>query len=144
MGMSPSPAEANGHPKPVLLGRPLDEESFKSFAPFLRASQEYSELSGCRFRCSSFQSDNSFSEARPGLEARLRAAPAVHEFAERLRVGDAALREELERAFRLVMAESVRNSMMSNCRQLGVFPPLPRPVGVDDDDCAYEDASAPL
>lgn len=142
--MSLSPTAAAGHPKSLRLGRPLDEESFKSFAPFLRASQEYSELSGCRFRCSSFQRENSCSEGRPGVEARLRAAPVVHEFAERLRGGDAALLEELDRAFRLVMAESVRNSIMSTCQQLGVFPPSPEFVDVGAEDCAYEDVSESL
>jgi len=115
----------------------------KNFAPFLHASQEYSEISGYRFRSSSFGVDFDAVEVLD-REAKLRAAPAVHSFAERLRAGDSALLEELDRAFRIVMAESVRNSIMSNCQQLGIFPPQPRPDNIDDDDCTYEDVSAPL
>lgn len=143
----------------------LDEESFRHFAPLLRASQEYSRHSGFRFRSASFQNvcDNHYTQEigktdaasslaaveqqlpqPPRLAAKLRAAPAVRSFAERLRAGEPALVEELERAFRLVMAESVRNSMIGTCKELGVFPPSPPPTGVKGDDCAFEDASAPL
>jgi hypothetical protein len=136
----------------------LDEESFRHFAPLLRASQEYSRHSGFRFRSASFHSvsdnhcfeevaktDAASSQAKnPLLAAKLRAAPAVRSFAERLRAGEPALVEELERAFRLVMAESVRNSMIGTCKELGVFPPSPPPSNVTGDDCAFEDASEPL
>lgn len=136
--MSPSAAA------PEAAARPLDEESFRNFAPFLRASQAYSERSGFRFRIDSFQSDGNSCEARTGSEAKLRAAPAVHEFAERLRAQDVALMEELERSYRLIMTESVRNSMIGTCQQLDVFPPLLGSVDVDSEDCAYEDVSEPL
>lgn len=134
----------------------LDEDSFRHFAPLLRASQDYSRHSGFRFRRKSFdmssitgelQGDSSGSgagclEAREA--AKLRAAPAVHAFAERLRAKEPRLLEELERAFRVVMAESVRNSMLGTCKEMGMFPPHPPPAGVEAGDCAFEDVSAPL
>jgi hypothetical protein len=165
-------------------GCQLDEVSFRHFAPLLRASQDYAEHSGYRFRSSSFDGlslgdgleaddasefvelPNAGSEAPSSgssgsgrlaviseeraqdaglrLAAKIRALPQVGDFAARLQAGEPALQEELDRAFRLVMTESVRNSMIGTCQALGVFPPMPPPAGIVMDDCAYEDASAPL
>lgn len=75
---------------------------------------------------------------------KVRMAPAVREYARRLRAGEPALMEELERAFRLVMSESVRNSMVTTCRALCIFPPPSLPHEVLDDDYTFEDVSAPL
>jgi len=140
---SPSPIAVGDHEVVTPCANHLDEESFKTFAPFLRATQQYSECSGYRFRSSAFREDDAGYDACE-FDARMRAAPAVHKFKERLEAREPALLEELDRAFRLVMAESVRNSMVSHCQQLGIFPPLPRPAHIDDDDCAYQDASSPL
>lgn len=131
----------------------LDEESFRHFAPLLAASQAYAGRSGCRFRGASFDDLDSCEEAIGGspsaaalgdLEAKLQAAPSVQGFAERLRLGEPALVEELDRAFRIVIAESYRNMMIATCKGLGLFPPLAAPDAVSEDDCSYEDVSAPL
>jgi hypothetical protein len=68
----------------------------------------------------------------------------VDEFATRLCAGEAGLVEEMERAYRIVMAESVRNAMVGMFQALEMFPPAPPPAGVEDDDCGFEDVSAPL
>lgn len=79
----------------------------------------------------------------PRLAAKLLAAGAVGDFAIRLRGNEASLTEELNRSFRIVMVESVRNAMLSMFQAMEMFPPDPAP-DVADDDCAYEDVSAPL
>jgi len=137
----------------------LDEASFKRFAPLLAASQRYASHSGCRFRSLSFhgiprRSKNMAEpvevgsarsrDSGPRLAAKIEAAPLVDEFAARLRAGEPGLVEEMERAYRIVMAESVRNAMIGMFQALEMFPPAPPPAGVEDDDCAFEDVSAPL
>merc|ERR1712129_197171 len=52
--------------------------------------------------------------------------------------------KELERAFSVVMEESVRNAMVSAFQRLDMWPPRPTPAGVCMEDCSYEDVSAPL
>jgi len=42
------------------------------------------------------------------------------------------------------MVESVRNAMVGMFKALDMFPPAPPPAMVDDEDCAYEDVTAPL
>lgn len=139
----------------------LDEGSFRHFRPLLAACQDYALHSGCRFRSESFDGIPEYEgssaspadavgptrsrDSGPRLAAKLCAAPVVREFSARLRRGDdAALAEELERAHRVVMAESVRNAMMGMLKALDLFPPAPPPVGVAEDDCSYEDVTAPL
>mmetsp|Transcript_42862 Transcript_42862/g.118508 ORF Transcript_42862/g.118508 Transcript_42862/m.118508 type:complete len:690 (-) Transcript_42862:77-2146(-) len=146
----------------------LDVAAFPRFGPFLDACQDYAALSGSRFNTGSFralsttdssdselelapQTNGDVREERAGhthtgarLAAKLRAEPQVNEFAQRLRSGDWALQEELERASRIVMAECVRNSVITTCRRLELWPPLPTPNGVAPGDCSYEDMSAPL
>ncbi|CAE8584905.1 unnamed protein product, partial [Polarella glacialis] len=151
----------------------LDAAAFKHFAPLLEASQGYARHSGCRFRSSSFlgvlpeEALGSFSlssssssaaeeteameshfadQVSPGsrLAAKVQAAPEVACFARRLRAGEAGLIEEHDRAFRIVMVESVRNGMIATFRRLDIWPPCPAPLGVEDDDCSYEDVFAPI
>lgn len=138
----------------------LDQASFEHFAPLLEASQEYASHSGCRFRRGSFDGIPTVAAtlgseplrvgvARGGdsglyLAAKIKAAPFVADFAERLRAGEAGLVEEVERAFNIVIAESVRNAMIGMCQAMDMFPPSPAPMGVDDKDCSYEDTSVPL
>mmetsp|Transcript_57660 Transcript_57660/g.124674 ORF Transcript_57660/g.124674 Transcript_57660/m.124674 type:complete len:284 (+) Transcript_57660:35-886(+) len=130
----------------------LDEEAFSAFAPLLRACQDYAELSGSRFLRGAFndvageakeeeQRGNGKSEL---IAAKLRAAPAVEEFGARLRAGESALLECIDRAYRMVMAESIRSGIVATCRELQMWPPRPKPSGVKDDDCKYEDTSEPL
>lgn len=154
----------------VVEGRHLDDTSFQNFAPLLAASDKYVQHSGFRFRSNSFSdlhsneclndnteaSSNSLKDpysneclstdtaSSSRLEAKILAAPLVQEYADRLMSGEPALMEELETAFRFVMVESVRNSMISTCRELDLFPPAEPPADLDDDDCSYEDVSAPL
>lgn len=143
-----------------------DSTTFRRFAPFLTATAAYAYRSGNRFRADSFAdylelprsasqdglgSSEHASDATntPGHSAewsqaiRL-AAPAVREYAARLRAGDQLLQEELDRAANIVLAETVRNVVVSHCRRLNMWPPSPPPVGVDDNDCSYEDMSASL
>jgi len=139
----------------------LDEAAFKRFAPLLAASQRYASHSGCRFRSMSFHGiprrprnaeedepvevgSTRSRDSGPRLAAKIEAAPLVDEFAARLRAGEPGLVEEMERAYRIVMAESVRNAMIGMFQALEMFPPAPPPRGVEDDDCAFEDVSAPL
>eukprot|EP00443_Scrippsiella_acuminata_P044788 CAMPEP_0115248406 /NCGR_PEP_ID=MMETSP0270-20121206/42054_1 /TAXON_ID=71861 /ORGANISM="Scrippsiella trochoidea, Strain CCMP3099" /LENGTH=337 /DNA_ID=CAMNT_0002663707 /DNA_START=53 /DNA_END=1067 /DNA_ORIENTATION=+ len=135
----------------------LDETAFRHFAPLLKASQAYASYSGCRFRSSSFDGltvnasgapmavpQTRARDAGPRLAAKLQATPAVREFTSRLRAREAGLVEEVDRAFRIVMVESVRNAMQGMFQTLDMFPPMPPPPGIDDDDCAYEDVTAPL
>lgn len=147
----------------------LEESCFQRFAPLVAASREYAQYSGCRFRSSSFDGVPTVtgSSAVPGkklgnvseplvvgsvrsrdsgplLASKLRAAPAVRGFSERLRAGEPQLLRELERAFSVVMEESVRNAMVSAFQRLDMWPPRPTPAGVCMEDCSYEDVSAPL
>lgn len=142
-------------------------EAFQSFEPLLTASQDYARLSGCRFRGSDFRAAlaptsgagtrepdprgdgleercGASADDDPFLAAKCRAALAVRRFAERLRGGEVALVEEIERAFRLVMVESVRNAMIGSFQRLELWPPAFLPLAVDSDDCSYEDVSASL
>jgi len=137
----------------------LDEAAFKRFAPLLAASQRYASLSGCRFQNTSFRGVPRCPESTPEpteidsampldrgprFAAKIEAAPLVDEFSARLRAGEPGLVEEMERAHRIVMAESVRNAMIGMFQALEMFPPAPPPAGVEEDDCAFEDVSAPL
>lgn len=161
-GEPPMPGQATSAPADQR-GQKLDEGSFRHFRPLLAACQDYAVTSGCRFRSEDFDgipeyeaSPSSCGSAEPLgakrsrdsgplLAAKLRAAPVVREFSARLRNGeDNALNEELERAHRVVMAESVRNAIAGMLKALDLFPPVPPPAGISEDDCAYEDCSAPL
>lgn len=142
----------------------LDQEVFKTFWPLLDESRDYARLSGCRFRSRSFDGVGGDQPAADILEttavaarrassddtddrwadAKARAAPTVYQFARRLRAGEAPLVEELDKAFRIMMAESVRSAMIATCRLLDLWPPPPAQAVVSDDDCAFEDISAPL
>lgn len=142
----------------------LDQETFKNFWPLLDDSRDYARLSGCRFRSRSFDGlarEESHEDVPKASgtrvhsddpdsclsEARARAAPAVNSFAKRLRAGETALLEELDKAFRIVMAESVRSAMIATCQLLELWPPGVTQMittGVEPDDCAFEDVSAPL
>lgn len=135
----------------------LDQEAFRNFWPLLDESRDYARMSGCRFRSRSFdglrrcddraavpgrgQSDDTDDQL---AVARARAAPAVYRFTQRLQAGEAALLEELDKAFRIVMAESVRGAMIAQCQLLEIWPPSAAPPGVADDDCAFEDVSAQI
>jgi len=137
----------------------LDKTAFKRFAPLLAASQHYASHSGCRFRSLSFHGiprrpQNTAEpvevgsarsrDSGPRLAAKIEAAPLVDEFAARLHTAEPGLIEDMERAYRIVMAESVRNAMIGMFQALEMFPPSPPPAGVEDDDCSFEDVSAPL
>jgi len=165
-GGSEAPNSAAGESAGRRAKYSLDDECFKNFAPLLLASQDYSNFSGCRFRSSSFDGllegqpatdlDSSAAPAEvagvrakdrgPRLAAKLKAAPEVRRFRERLRAKPVPteLQEEVDKAFRIVMTESVRNAMMGMFQALSIFPPDPHPADVAEDDCAYEDVTAPL
>lgn len=146
----------------------FDLESFRHFAPLLKASQNYASQSGFRFRSGSFDGLDDLASTLskvtgPGAEtchiakaleqdassgsrlaAKIKAAPSIKQFGERLVRREPELVEELEKAFRIVVAESARNMMVATVKGLGLFPPNPSIDGIDADDCSYEDASASL
>lgn len=134
--------------------RRLTEGFYRHFSPLLSVSQEYAALSGCRFRERSFDGYadiggcSALSERRVCSVQRRRAkesaVPNVEDFAKRLARREQALVEEAERAFRVVMAESVRNAMIGMFQELDMFPPRNAPASIDDCDCMYEDVTAPL
>eukprot|EP00405_Crypthecodinium_cohnii_P017838 CAMPEP_0206459402 /NCGR_PEP_ID=MMETSP0324_2-20121206/24152_1 /ASSEMBLY_ACC=CAM_ASM_000836 /TAXON_ID=2866 /ORGANISM="Crypthecodinium cohnii, Strain Seligo" /LENGTH=309 /DNA_ID=CAMNT_0053930941 /DNA_START=80 /DNA_END=1009 /DNA_ORIENTATION=+ len=131
--------------EPPSQDQPLEDFTFRHFAPLLRACQGYAKLSGCRFRSSSFDPAKISTES-DATKSRVKreSAATVEEYQRRLRQGDKLLLEEVDRAFRIVMQESVRNAMMGLFQTLDMFPPSPPPPGIDDDDCCYEDVEAPL
>lgn len=138
----------------------LDETSFRNFAPLLAACQGYAKQTGCRFLGDDFHSESgqsgiawqgessrvvndNFEESTMSSETGDLSA-AVSAMAGRLRAGEPGLCEEVERAFHLVMVESVRNAMIATFRELDMWPPVLKPLGVEDDDCSYEDVSPSL
>lgn len=149
----------------------LDESSFRHFAPLLHASQEYALHTGCRFRVGndngidnlaafdgidnlaaalaevagcSIEGDPSIPPTGSQLAAKVHAMPTIKKFAERLKTGEPELLEEVDKAFRIIVAESARNMMIATVKGLGLFPPSPAPAGISEEDCCFEDASAPM
>jgi hypothetical protein len=138
----------------------FDQEMFHHFGPLLHACEPYAQRSGFRFLSRSFsdvdglrtriasspaEADDARAAEAATLAAVVQAEPAVRVFSERVLAQEPELVEELDRAFRVVMLESVRNAMISTCRALEVFaPPGPAPNSVDPTDCAFEDTSVSL
>jgi len=132
--------------------QPLDDTCYPSFAPLIRACQEYAKFSGCRFSIRAFDGIDCESNTRlpvvndmrsrdegPLLSAKLHAVSSVHSFADRLKNGDLELVEDLTRAFDLAIQESARNSMIASCKAAEIFPPSPKPSGVADEDCSWDE-----
>lgn len=131
---------------------------FPRFAALLDACQDYANFSGGRFSLEDFQGipnapqDGSLqqvgieraNDSGPFLAAKLRAAPLVRTFAECLLGGDVGLVEEVERCSRISWTESTKNVMKATLTGLSMWPPAPQSQVVEDDDCAYEDVSAPI
>jgi len=131
----------------------FDLATFRRFAPLLQRCEAYAACSGYRFQGVDFWSGPTstrkaeFEAPNSKTDRAIRAAqaaPVVTSFRSQLQDGDPELVDELERAYKLVMVESVRNAMQSMFQAMDMFPPAPAPEGVDDDDCAYEDLAAPL
>lgn len=138
----------------------FDHDMFHHFSPLLHACGPYAQRSGFRFLSRSFndldglrtriaaspaQADDARAAEAATLAAVVQAEPAVRVFSERVLAQEPELVEELDRAFRVVMLESVRNAMISTCRALEVFaPPGPAPHSVEPTDCAFEDTSVSL
>jgi len=80
-----------------------------------------------------------WAEATSG-EARGR----VLDFTQRLVSGDPFLLEELDVASRIVLSETVRNSMIATLRRLEIWPPPSEWHDVDEFDCSYEDTHSSL
>mmetsp|Transcript_17398 Transcript_17398/g.40639 ORF Transcript_17398/g.40639 Transcript_17398/m.40639 type:complete len:364 (-) Transcript_17398:258-1349(-) len=126
----------------------LCETTFPNFTPLLRAAQDYARLSGCRFLGRDFHaelargcgrssdcpsalvSEGAFVDSdgcgEHGL-ARAAASTKVEEFACRLSQGDSALLKEVNLAFDLIMAESIRSTMVGKCREVDMWPPTESP-----------------
>lgn len=119
----------------IEVGPVFDEQSFEHFRPLLQVSADYAQQSGFRFRKRDFYDlqnpPTEYPSLSPGearaqersFAARMRAAPMVWHFADRLRSGDPWLAEELERAVHSQMQQGVRNAMVSTCCELSLFPP---------------------
>lgn len=135
----------------------LDEDAFPAFSELLAVSQDYASFSGCRFHRDNFRGILEFSPtalvaaaaeqncaSEPFSAAKFRAAPVMLRFAQRLEHGDVTLAEELEKAFQIVTAESLHNSMCATFKELQLWPPSPPPARISDDDCAYLDLSASI
>jgi len=126
----------------------LDTETFLPFLELLEACQDYAELSGCRFMKRDFrkQEPQVPGGAKPSAiqEAACKAAPKVEEFTKRILAREEALQECVARAHRFVMTESVRAGIVATCREVGMWPPQPKPSEVPDDDCSFQDTTAPL
>eukprot|EP00929_Paragymnodinium_shiwhaense_P009593 TRINITY_DN113805_c0_g1_i1.p1 TRINITY_DN113805_c0_g1~~TRINITY_DN113805_c0_g1_i1.p1 ORF type:complete len:706 (-),score=201.11 TRINITY_DN113805_c0_g1_i1:229-2346(-) len=148
-----APPAAN---RQVPRQKQLDEESFPLFRELLVASQDYAELSGCRFRGDCFdlaqRDDACFAEelarrvVAPDAEkaAIMKARPVVQKYMELLRADDEGLHAELERARQFVFRETLRVSIKVTCQRLELWPPRPAPESVDENDFSYEDLSEPL
>jgi hypothetical protein len=132
--------------EPIESGGVLDELAFPCFAELLAASQAYASHSGCRFRNSDFMdvSDGNEDTECSIRAAKVRALPVVHEFSARLNAGEESLKEEMSRAFDVVMMESVRNAMVAAFREVDLWPPPVQISGIDEEDCDFEDLSAPI
>jgi len=137
---------------------------FRHFWPLLDESRDYARLNGCRFHSRSFSGvgrsakeiwtntgeappeigDSRSSESEEIVDARKRAAPIVYQYAELIRESDPILLEEFEKAFRIVLAESVRNAMIGSCQLLDLWPPSQNLAEIPADDCAFEDVTAPI
>jgi len=140
--------------KPQQNPPPLDERCFSSFAPLIKACQDYATLSGCRFSIRAFDgidcepgarlpivSDKRAQDAGPLLSAKLQAVSSVRSFAKRIRSGELDLIQDLTRAFDIVTQESARNSMIASCKAADVFPPLEH-THVDEQDCSWDAVGA--
>lgn len=126
---------------PAARGPRLDAEAFAPFRELLEACQDFAELSGCRFQRRAFEA---LPVDGPLSKAKAKALPAVALFAQKLQDMDQALLECVERAHRFVMNESVRSGIVATCREVGLWPPDPPPLGVSEEDCTFQDTTAPL
>lgn len=104
----------------------FDASAFPAFEPLLSAAEAYARLSGSRFRSRSFdiaEEDTEEDHTSPRRTAVREAAPTVREFEQRVRVQEPELLEELQTAHSLIMAETVRNAMVTTCKRLDAWPP---------------------
>jgi hypothetical protein len=122
----------------------LDVHSFPAFRPLLEACQEYAQITGSRFLKGTFNELQNNANNREATAKLREAADLVNRFRVRLLERDPDLMPSLKFAYQLVMTESVRNGIVGTCKQLQLWPPKPRPAHVLDDDCAWQDMSAPL
>jgi len=125
----------------------LDAEAFPPFLELLEACQDYAELSGSRFLHRDFAKEALAlpAGATPSKlqEAVRKALPAVQQFRQRVLSKDEALKECIERAHRFVMTEAVRAGIVATCQEVGLWPPR-LSAAVAEDDCCYQDTTAPL
>eukprot|EP00928_Gymnodinium_smaydae_P036011 TRINITY_DN25241_c0_g1_i1.p1 TRINITY_DN25241_c0_g1~~TRINITY_DN25241_c0_g1_i1.p1 ORF type:complete len:367 (-),score=67.74 TRINITY_DN25241_c0_g1_i1:227-1327(-) len=133
-----------------LPSGPLNEYAFPSFKPLLAACQEYASQSNGRFLGSSFD-DEEYDECEGVNTSRFgdltggrAAVAAVRCFSRRMKAGDPELEKEIQFAFHIVIAESVRSAMVAAFKELDLWPPLPTPAGVREEDTCFDDLSAPI
>lgn len=123
----------------------LDAQAFPPFGELLEACQDYAILSGCRFQSYAFDGSD-VSGKMANLEewkaAVQKAMPKVNEFRKRVQAQEPLLMESIDLAFRLISAEGVRSGIVATCQEMGLWPP--NDVSISDDDCAFQDTTAPL
>lgn len=123
----------------------LDEDAFPAFRELLIACQDYAVLSGCRFQGYAFDGSDSAGKTNHVEEwkaAVLKAMPKVKEFRKRVQAHETQLMECIDLAYRLISAEGVRSGIVATCQEMSLWPPIG--VSLPDDDCAFQDTTAPL
>jgi hypothetical protein len=102
----------------------FDLQTFPAFADLLTATNEFAKSSGFRFRTSDLPEH-----------------PLVAHFMQLVRIGDEPVRKDIERAVKICEQESIRNVMMTTCKELHLWPPL-----CEDrlQSMAFTDTSEPL
>lgn len=112
--------------KEEMNNQPLDQDTFPAFAEFLQATRDYATSSGFRFRLSDFtQNHNSI----------------INQYMHLIKTNESAVIRDIEKAAKICEQESIRNVMMTTCKELHLWPPQ-----VEDhlQSMAYTDTSEPL
>lgn len=122
----------------------LDVGAFPAFRELLVDCQDYAALSGCRFQGYAFESNGvtGKANAEEWKAAVQKAMPRVKEFRKRVQAQEAGLVASIDVAYRLISAEGVRSGIVATCQEMGLWPPSG--VSIDEDDCAFQDTTAPL
>jgi len=130
----------------------MDLDAFPAFRPLLDACGTYAAITGGRFTMADFQDCAEVQTPSADRAQRYSAAAACKEivlsFARAVKEQESPeVVLESRQAYRLVMAESVRNGMKATFCHLQLWPPAPDLLEgspVEDGDCAFEDMSCTL
>lgn len=86
----------------------FDSETFPSFTEFLKGTENYAESTAFRFRPSDFPAGNE---------------TVVSEYTRLIKAEDSNIMKDVEKATRVCEQESLRNVMMTTCKELDLWPP---------------------